>query len=54
VLLASFEIEPAKTPMPMKGTIAPKQNTKRVNKKVSGSSKGIMETKIGAIHGSRK
>jgi hypothetical protein len=54
VLLVSFEIEPAKTPIPMNGMIAPKQNTKSVKIKVSGSSKGIMETKMGAMQGSRK
>jgi hypothetical protein len=50
-------MEPARIPMPMKGSITPKQNIRRTrgrNSSIACPNWDNIRTKIGAIHGSRK
>jgi len=51
-------MEPAMTPMPMKGIRTPKQNVRRIKGRNSRSNVGwnvvIINAKIGARQGSRK
>jgi hypothetical protein len=54
VVLANFETDPAKSPIQMKGIIAPRQNTNRIRGTTSENNRGTIEKKIGARQGSRK
>lgn len=54
VVLASLETDPAKIPIPIKGIKTPRQNMNIISGRNLDKSRGTKETKIGAIHGSRK